>query len=324
MSQFDWKGFTNRKILDFRYYYYYTTDYRLQIINNDSDTRLVSILSRGMARVLAAALAAAGSYDDSDDKGAGNRAPRKEHMRYVRKCAFADFIFGPCKHCGSDGIDHTTTDGFYGWFTVGWCVCRGWCVRVSHVFVVGSPKVRDVMRHTLPFSGDWWFVFMVGLPLAGVSVVAGVFVSLTSSELVARRCVMLCDTPRLLVVVGGFYGWFTVGWCVCRGWCVRVSHVFGVGSPKVRDVMRHTSPFSGGWWFVFMVGLRLVGVFVVAGVFVSLTSLELVARRCVMLCDIMRHTSPFSGGWWFLLLVYGWSVCLSWLVCSCLSRLWSW
>ena len=77
MSQFDWKGFTNRKILDFRYYYYYTTDYRLQIINNDSDTRLVSILSRGMARVPAAALAAAGSYDDSDDKGAGNRGPSK-------------------------------------------------------------------------------------------------------------------------------------------------------------------------------------------------------------------------------------------------------
>ena len=128
---------------------------------------------------------------------------------------------------------------FYGWFTVGWCVCRGWCVRVSHVFGVGSPKVRDVTRHTSPFSGGWWFVFMVGLRLVGVFVVAGVFVSLTSLELVARRCVMLCDTPRLLVVVGGFYCWFTVGWCVCRGWCVRVSHVFGVGSPKVRDVTLH-------------------------------------------------------------------------------------
>ena len=68
----------------------------------------------------------------------------------------------------------------------------------------------------------------------------------------------------------------------------------------MRDVVRHTSPFSGGWWFVFMVGLRLVGVFVVAGVFVSLTSLELVARRCVILCD--TH-SPFSGGWWFVFMV---------------------
>ena len=85
-----------------------------------------------------------------------------------------------------------------------------WCVRVSHVFGVGSPKVRDVMRHTSPFTGGWW-VSMVGLRLVGVFVVAGVFVSLTSSELVARRCVMLCDTPRLLLVVGGFYGWFTVG-----------------------------------------------------------------------------------------------------------------
>ena len=46
---------------------------------------------------------------------------------------------------------------------------------------------------------------MVGLRLAGVSVVAGVSASLTPSELVARRCVMLCDTPRLLLVVGGFY-----------------------------------------------------------------------------------------------------------------------
>ena len=156
------------------------------------------------------------------------------------------------------------------------------------------------MRHTSPFSGGWWFVFMVGLRLVGVFVVAGVFVSLTSSELVARRCVMLCDTPRLLVVVGGFYGWFTVGWCVCNGWCVHVSHVFGVGSPKVRDVMRHTSPFSGGWWFVFMVGLRLVGVFVVAGVFVSLTSLELVARRCVMLCDTPRLLVVVGGFYcWF-------------------------
>ena len=100
---------------------------------------------------------------------------------------------------------------------------------------------------------------MAGLRLAGVSVGAGVFVSLTSSKVVARRCLMLCDTPRLLLVVGGFYGWFMLGWCVCRGWCVRVSHVFGVGSPKVRDVMRHTSPLTGGWWLVVVYGRFTVG-----------------------------------------------------------------
>ena len=94
------------------------------------------------------------------------------------------------------------------------------------------------------------------------------------------------------------------------------------GSPKVRDVMLHTSPFSGGWWFVFMVGLPLVGVSVEAGVFASLTSSELVARRCVMLRDTPRLLVVVGG--LFLWLVYGWLVCLSWLVCSCLSRLWSW
>ena len=76
------------------------------------------------------------------------------------------------------------------------------------------------------------------------------------------------------------------------------SHVFEGGSPKVPDVMRHTSPFTGGWWFLSMVGLRLDGVFVVAGVFVSLTSSELVARRCMMLCDTPRL---LLVGWWFLL-----------------------
>ena len=151
---------------------------------------------------------------------------------------------------------------------------------------------------------------MVGLRLVGVFVVAGVFVSLTSSELVARRCVMLCDTPRLLLVVGGFYGWFTVGWCVCSGWCVRVSHVFEGGSPKVPDVMRHTSPFTGGWWFLSMVGLRLDGVFVVAGVFVSLTSSELVARRCMMLCDTPRLLLVVGGFYsWFK---FNLAMCLYW------------
>ena len=61
---------------------------------------------------------------------------------------------------------------------------------------------------------------MVGLPLAGVSVMAGVFMSLTSSELVARRCVMSCDTPRLLVVVGGLFLWLVYGWLVCLSWLV--------------------------------------------------------------------------------------------------------
>lgn len=51
-----------------------------------------------MARVLVAALAAVRGFDDSDDEGGGNRAPGKEHMRYLRKCAFADFIFGCSSH----------------------------------------------------------------------------------------------------------------------------------------------------------------------------------------------------------------------------------
>ena len=154
----------------------------------------------------------------------------------------------------------------YGRLTVGWCVCGGRCVRVSHVFGVGSPKVRDVMRHTSPFTGGWWFLL--------------------------------------------FYGWFTVGGCVCSGWCVRVSHIFGVGSPKVPDVMRHTSPFTGGWWFLSMVGLRLDGVFVVAGVFVSLTSSELVARRCMMLCDTPRLLLVVGGFYsWFK---FNLAMCLYW------------
>jgi len=136
--------------------------------------------------------------------------------------------------------------GFYGWFTVGWCVCRGWCVRVSHVFEGGSPKVPDFMRHTSPFTGGWWFLSMVGLRLDGVFVVAGVFVSLTSSELVARRCMMLCDTPRLLLVVGGFYSWFKFNLAMCLYW--GVVFLLVMGSATMQRLI-FSQIFQGGGCF---------------------------------------------------------------------------
>ena len=87
---------------------------------------------------------------------------------------------------------------------------------------------------------------MAGLRLAGVSVVAGVFVSLTSSELVARRCVMLCDTPRLLLVVGGFYSWFKFNLAMCLYW--GVVFLLVMGSATMQRLI-FSQIFQGGGCF---------------------------------------------------------------------------
>ena len=101
---------------------------------------------------------------------------------------------------------------------------------------------------------------MVGLWLVGVSVVAGVFVSLTSLELVARRCLMLCDTPRLLLVVGGLVGLRLAGGSVVAGVFASLTSSELVAR---RCVMLCDTPrlllVVGGFYYS-MVGLRLASV----------------------------------------------------------------